>query len=280
MNTIAQYDKASIASSRAVTGVYSTSFSIAIRSLHPSMRDPIHAIYGFVRLADEIVDTFHDHDKRQLLDRFRQETDRAVEEGISLNPILQSFQKVVKQYGIEAALYHDFLKSMAMDLTDRQHDRSSYENYIFGSAEVVGAMCLRVFCQGNDDLYAELRPAAMRLGAAFQKLNFLRDHKDDLQALGRSYFPGLSGNTMDRSMKEQIEKEIRADLEAALPGIRRLPEGARFGVYTAYMYYYALFKKIGAMPIDRILHQRIRIPDHSKLAMLSVSYVRHKLGRI
>ncbi len=280
MNTLALYDKVCMTASRNTTGAYSTSFSLGIRSLHPSLRDPIHAIYGFVRFADEIVDTFHGHDKASLLQRFREDTHRAIAERVSMNPILHSFQRVVDQYGIEPQLYNTFLDSMAMDLKEVTHDQHSYETYILGSAEVVGLMCLRVFCEGDETLYDRLKPSAMRLGAAFQKVNFLRDYRDDLLSLGRTYFPGLELKAMDTAMKRRIEQDIQADFDAALAGIRGLPKGARFGVYMAYVYYIALFQKIKAMPTERILKERIRVRNRRKIALLTTSYLRHSFGML
>ncbi|MBL7944732.1 MAG: phytoene/squalene synthase family protein [Flavobacteriales bacterium] len=278
MNTIALYDEVCLKASRTATRSYSTSFSLGIRSLEKDLRGPIHAIYGFVRFADEIVDTFHGFDKATLLKRFREDTHTAIREGISLNPILQSFQRVVNGYGIEPELYNTFLDSMAMDLQDRTYDQRSYETYILGSAEVVGLMCLRVFCKNDDALYQRLKPAAMRLGSAFQKVNFLRDLKDDHQNLGRTYFPGVDVARMDSETKRMIEADIRADMDAALEGIKQLPRGSRFGVYMAYVYYLALFRKIQALPCDRILKERIRVRNRRKIALLTTSYLRHSLG--
>lgn len=278
MNTIALYDKVCLKASKHTTFTYSTSFSLGIRSLDRPLREPIHAIYGFVRFADEIVDTFHGHDKALLLQRFREDTYTAIREGISLNPILHSFQRVVNRYHIEQELYDTFLDSMAMDLTDKAHDQRSYETYILGSAEVVGLMCLRVFCNGDNDLYQRLRPAAMKLGAAFQKVNFLRDLKDDHQCLGRTYFPGIDVSVMDNRTKCAIESDIKQDLDAALVGIKQLPKGSRFGVYMAYVYYLALFKKIKALPCERMLTERIRVRNRRKIALLTTSYLRHSFG--
>lgn len=280
MNTMDLFDKVCIQASRETTRRYSTSFSLGIRSLHRSLRDPIHAIYGFVRFADEIVDTFHEHNKPELLARFRNDTYLAIREKVSLNPILHSFQRVVNTYGIEADLYDTFLDSMAMDLEDRTYDRTSYNNYIRGSAEVVGLMCLRVFCQGDDARYQQLKPSAMRLGAAFQKVNFLRDLKDDHQNLGRSYFPDIDLKELDGPGKQRIEAEIQADLDAALIGIRQLPKEARFGVYMAYVYYLALFNKIKALPCERILTERVRVRNRRKVALLTTSFVRHSFGML
>lgn len=280
MNTVALYDKVCLKASRHTTYAYSTSFSLGVRSLHKRFHGPIHAIYGFVRFADEVVDTFHGFDKEGLLTRFRADTHRAIAEGISLNPILHSFQRVVNRYGIDPELYDTFLDSMAMDLTDRRHDQRSYETYILGSAEVVGLMCLRVFCEGDDALYQRLKPAAMKLGAAFQKVNFLRDLKDDHQSLGRTYFPGIDLSEWGEDTKRAIEQDIQADFNAALTGIRELPKGARFGVYTAYIYYLALFRKIQALPASRIMQERVRVRNRKKLALLTTSYLRHSFGML
>jgi phytoene synthase len=280
MNTIALFDKVCQKASRHTTYSYSTSFSLGIRSLDRRFHAPIHAIYGFVRFADEIVDTFHGFDKADLLSRFRLDTYRAIEEGISLNPILHSFQRVVNQYRIERELYDTFLDSMAMDLRNTRHDSLSYSTYILGSAEVVGLMCLRVFCEGDEALYQKLKPAAMKLGAAFQKVNFLRDLKDDHQNLGRTYFPGIDLGNWDAETKRTIEDDIQADFDAALEGIRRLPKGARFGVYIAYVYYLNLFRKIKALPCDRIMQERVRVRNRKKIVLLTTSYLRHSFGML
>jgi phytoene synthase len=278
MNTLALYDEVCMQASRSTTKAYSTSFSIGIRSLDRRFHDPIHAIYGFVRFADEIVDTFHGTDKASLLDRFRYDMRRAVQEKISLNPILHSFQRVVNEYGVEQELYETFMDSMAMDLSATSHDVKSYETYILGSAEVVGLMCLRVFCEGDGMRYERLKPSAMRLGAAFQKVNFLRDLKDDHHNLGRTYFPGLEIAQLDHAAKSTIEQDIQVDFDAALIGIRELPRGARFGVYVAYLYYLNLFRKIKALPTERILTERIRVRNRRKLALLTTGYLRHSFG--
>ncbi len=278
MNTLALYDKVCQKASRHTTYSYSTSFSLGIRSLDKRFHAPIHAIYGFVRFADEIVDTFHGFDKNELLQRFRADADLAISEGISLNPILHSFQAVVNSYSIEKELYDTFLDSMAMDLTDTEYDQERYDTYILGSAEVVGLMCLRVFCQGDEANYQRLKPSAMKLGAAFQKVNFLRDLKDDHQNLGRTYFPGIEVAEMNADTKAQIEQDIQHDFDEALIGIRQLPKGARFGVYIAYVYYLNLFRKIKALPCDRIMKERVRVRNRRKFLLLTTSYVRHSFG--
>jgi 15-cis-phytoene synthase len=280
MNTVALYDKVCLKASRHTTYSYSTSFSLGIRSLDKKFHAPIHAIYGFVRFADEIVDTFHGYDKTDLLKRFSEETYRAIEEGISLNPILHAFQQTVQQYGIEHELNDTFLDSMDMDLHSNTHEDSQYKQYIYGQAEVVGLMCLRVFCEGDEALYQKLKPAAMKLGAAFQKVNFLRDLKDDHQNLGRTYFPGIDVSRMDADTKAQIEQDIQHDFDEALIGIRQLPKGARFGVYIAYVYYLNLFRKIKALPCDRIMKERVRVRNRRKMLLLTTSYLRHSFGML
>lgn len=271
------FDKVSIASSKLTTRAYSTSFSLGIYCLDRRFRDPIYSIYGFVRFADEIVDTFHDFDKLTLLDEFTSEAYKAIERKISLNPILNSFQKVVHEYRIERELIDCFLQSMRTDLSQTEHSLSSYNEYILGSAEVVGLMCLRVFTEGDEALYQQLKPAAMKLGSAFQKVNFLRDLKNDYQSLGRVYFPGVDMAHFSENEKLQIEKEIEADFHAAYAGIRMLPDGARFGVYVAYMYYRDLFMKIKSLPSRTIMLERIRIPNYQKISLLFTSYFRHSL---
>ena len=278
MNTVQLYDSVCSEVSGGVVRRYSTSFSIGIRSLHPRFRDPIKAIYGFVRFADEIVDTFHEHDKRKLLARFREDAYMAMEEGISLNPVLHSFQRTANTYGIDHTLIDPFLASMAMDLDRDVHDAQTFATYILGSAEVVGLMCLRVFCEGDNARYERLKPAAMRLGAAFQKVNFLRDLQDDHVALGRTYFPGLAMDRMDDTMKKQAEDDMADDFKAALEGIRHLPAGSRFGVYTAYVYYLALFRKIQGVSARRIMHERVRIGKRAKVRLLTTSYLKNSFG--
>jgi phytoene synthase len=230
------FDNLSASCSKKTTELYSTSFSLGIHFLKPDFHEPIHGIYGFVRLADEIVDSFHDYDKEFLMDKMRNDTVEAIRDGISINPILNSFQKVVRDYHIEWDLIDTFLKSMEMDLMKTVHTHDSYETYILGSAEVVGLMCLRVFTEGDDAIYNDLKPYAMKLGSAFQKVNFLRDLQADYQLLGRTYFPGVNFEHFSRQEKENIQNEIEADFKQALIGIKRLPSGARRGVYLAYYY--------------------------------------------
>lgn len=263
-----------LACSRLITGRYSTSFTLGIRTLHKRFHLPVYAIYGFVRYADEIVDTFHGHDREALLADFREETWRAIDRGISLNTVLHSFQWVVNTYGIDRELIEAFLHSMEMDLTQTNHDDASYKSYIYGSAEVVGLMCLRVFCEGDEPLYQRLKSPAIRLGAAFQKVNFLRDMKSDYIERGRVYFPGTRFDTFDEAAKREIEADIQADFDAALEGIRQLPEGARSGVYLAYAYYLKLFSKIRQSSASRVRENRIRIPNGRKLQMLMETRLR------
>jgi len=274
------YDNVSIQCSEITTLAYSTSFSIGIRCLGKELRNPIHSIYGFVRFADEIVDSFHDYNKRELLSRFRQDAFRSIEEGISLNPILNSFQSTVRKYKIENSLIDQFLKSMEMDLSVREHSKTTIDEYIFGSAEAVGLMCLEVFCQGNKQLYNDLKGYAMHLGAAFQKVNFLRDLQADFIGMGRNYFPGLQTQEFDDNSKKKIEDGIKKDLDEGFKGIKKLPRSSRFGVYVAYVYYLALFNKIRNTPSEMILNRRIRIRRRHKATLLAYSYVKHQLNLI
>jgi phytoene synthase len=272
------FDRVAFAGSRNITRSYSTSFSFGIRLLKKSMRDPICAIYGFVRYADEIVDTLHEFDKPSLLARFRKDTVDAVEMKISMNPVLHAFQLTFHRYGISFDLVDRFLVSMEMDLDQKAYDRRGYEDYILGSAEVVGLMCLRVFTEGDDASYELLKPYAMRLGAAFQKINFLRDLNADFEGLGRAYFPGLQVDRFDDYAKARIEKEIEEDFNVSLVGIQMLPKSSRLGVYTAYLYYRRLFDKIRSVPSERILDERIRIPNSEKIALAAGSYIRNSLN--
>lgn len=274
------YDRVSTKCSYLATQSYSTSFSLAIKCLEPKLRTPICAIYGFVRFADEIVDTFHDYDKARLLERFEKDTYLAIEEGISLNPILNSFQHAVSKYSIDRELIEQFLYSMRMDLTKTNHNKDSFETYILGSAEVVGLMCLKVFCEGSKSEYDRLKPYAMKLGSAFQKINFLRDLRDDYKHMGRTYFPGLDMDRFDDASKVQIEKSIEDDFKQGFKGIRQLPRSARFGVYLAYVYYYALFNKIRRTPSSNVIEERIRIPNQKKFSLLFYSYLKHRLNLI
>lgn len=271
------FDELSFKVSKTVTEKYSTSFSLGILALKPSIRPAIYAIYGYVRLADEIVDSFHDYDKAQLLKRFEEETWNAIDEGISLNPILQSFQETVNVFDIDKSLIRQFLSSMAMDLHQVSYNSDLYKQYIVGSAEVVGLMCLQVFVEGNKDVYEKLKPYAMMLGSAFQKINFLRDLKDDFHILGRTYFPNIQMNIFSNEVKRQIEKEIEGEFEYALQGIKRLPVSSRFGVYLAYRYYVSLFKKIKKLPAEKIMDSRVRIASGQKISLAMSSYLKYKM---
>ncbi len=270
------FDELSFEVSKSTTRKYSTSFSLGILALKPSIRSGIYAIYGFVRLADEIVDSFHDYDKEKLLARLKSETSHALKEGISINPILQSFQQTVHQYQIDVKLIDQFLHSMEMDLQKIDYNSDLYNEYIYGSAEVVGLMCLQVFTEGNKEMYEVLKPYAMKLGSAFQKVNFLRDLKDDYQILGRTYFPNIEMGVFDNCVKWQIEKEIEEEFKEALHGIKLLPPSSKFGVYLAFKYYLSLFKKIKKTSAERIVRERIRIPNSRKLSLMLSSYVQYK----
>jgi phytoene synthase len=273
----ALFDAVSTDCSKLTTKAYSTSFSLGILFLDKSIRNPIYSIYGFVRFADEIVDSFQGYNKAELLADFKAETHKALANKISLNPILNSFQHVVHQYNIRTEWIDTFLKSMEMDLHDHIYEKKLYEEYILGSAEVVGLMCLHVFVNGNSNLFEQLKPSAMKLGAAFQKVNFLRDIKADKETLGRSYFPDVDLNNFTQEQKEKIELEIENDFAQALQGIKQLPPVARKGVYLAYYYYYVLFKKIKRLPASQILKERVRIPNSQKLALMLTSSIRHSL---
>ena len=271
------FDTTALKCSRLITRHYSTSFTLGIQTLHKRHHLPVYAIYGFVRYADEIVDTFHDHDKADLLAKFKKDTYEAIDSGISLNPVLHAFQMVVNKYNIDHDLIEAFLFSMEMDLSDIKYDKELYEKYIYGSAEVVGLMCLKVFCEGNDDEYLSLKEPATRLGSAFQKVNFIRDIKSDFDDRSRVYFPGVDFEKFDDNAKREIERDIQQDFDAALKGIRRLPSGSRLGVYLAYIYYLRLFEKIKRLPSSRILTERIRIPNPVKMLLLAQTYLRHSL---
>lgn len=266
--------------SRIVTENYSTSFSSAIRMLHKDLRTPIFNIYGFVRFADEIVDTFHDYDKQALLAQFRKDTYDAIERGISLNPVLNSFQRTVNEYNIDVKLVDSFFRSMEMDLDKKCYDCEGYKEYIYGSAEVVGLMCLYVFCEGNKDLYNKLEHSARALGAAFQKVNFLRDIKADYNGMSRVYFPGCDFSNFTEKDKREIEEDIQKDFQEAFEGIRQLPMKARFGVYVAYKYYFSLFKKIKQLQPAKVLDARIRIPDYRKAMIVFRAGVKNQLRLI
>jgi phytoene synthase len=274
------FDIVSFKSSKAATHAYSTSFSAGIRLLHSRFQNPIYGVYGFVRFADEIVDTLHEFNKQELLTKFRRDTMDALEQRISMNPILHAFQMVYHQYNFDFELVDRFLISMEMDLDKREYDRDGYEAYILGSAEVVGLMCLKVFTEGDNEQYNRLKPYAMRLGAAFQKINFLRDMKDDFNGLGRAYFPGVDFSRFDDVVKAEIEAEIEQDFDYAYRGILMLPKDARLGVLIAYVYYRRLFAKIRSIPSHRIMEERIRIPNTSKYALLMSCYIKNNLNLI
>jgi phytoene/squalene synthetase len=263
--------------SELITNRYSTSFSMGIKVFDKAYRLPIYAIYGFVRFADEIVDTFHDFPKAELLQRFKEDTFRSIEEGISLNPVLQSFQATVNKYGIDRELIEAFLYSMELDLHHQAYEDSLYQEYIYGSAEVVGLMCLRVFCDGDDALYQRLKEPARSLGSAFQKINFLRDMKSDFDDRGRVYFPGVDFTNFSNDDKKMIEADIKKDFDHAYTGIIQLPKGVRFGVYLAYVYYIKLFQKIKQAPAHRVQKERIRVNDSRKVMLLFSSAVRNSL---
>lgn len=264
--------------SRITTELYSTSFSSSIRLLHKDLRTPVFNIYGFVRFADEIVDTFHDFDKETLLAEFKAATYKAIEQKISLNPILHSFQLTVNEFKIDRQLIDAFLHSMEMDLGKKQYDKSGYEEYIYGSAEVVGLMCLYVFCNGDRTSYEHLKLYACSLGSAFQKVNFLRDLKADFEGLDRMYFPGCDFSNFTQDDKLKIEEDIQKDFDHAYEGILQLPLKARFGVYVAYKYYLSLFKKIKKLQPQKILDTRVRIPDHGKMFILAKAGIRSQLN--
>ena len=277
---IEKFYKVSGKCSEITTKDYSTSFSSAIRLLHQDMRQPVYNIYGFVRFADEIVDTFHQYDKASLLADFKKETYAAIERGISLNPILNSFQQTVNQYNIDHELIAAFFNSMEMDLNQKNYDSRNFNEYVYGSAEVVGLMCLYVFCEGKKELYEKLKISARSLGAAFQKVNFLRDIKADYNDLSRMYFPGCDFNNFTEKDKRQIEGDIHIDFKTAYAGILKLPLKSRFGVYVAYKYYLTLFKKIKSLQPARVLEARIRIPDYKKAIIVLRAGVKNHLGLI
>ncbi|GAA4846407.1 phytoene/squalene synthase family protein [Algivirga pacifica] len=275
------FDEVSLKSSEIVTRSYSTSFSLAVRMLAPSIRGAIYGIYGFVRFADEIVDTFHDYPKEQLLDEFTEDYYTALERGISMNPILNSFIAVVKEYNIQDELVRAFLKSMRMDLHKSEYNtQKEYEEYIYGSADVVGLMCLKVFVNGDEQRYEALKDSAMRLGSAFQKVNFLRDLKNDVDVLDRTYFPGIDLKNLTPENKAKIIQEIEEDFNEALKGIQQLPLNAKFGVYTAYVYYRRLLTKLRNTPSEKIITTRVRVSNPMKLGLIARCYCQIKLNMI
>lgn len=273
------YDKVCFATSRLVTRHYSTSFSIGVRCLGRDIRDAVYGVYGFVRLADEIVDTFLDQDRGELLDRFEAEYYRALERGISTNPVIHSFCQVVRRFGIDDGLVQAFLGSMRMDLHRSGYTPEEIGEYIYGSAEVVGLICLTIFVRGDREQYKRLEPYARSLGAAFQKVNFLRDMKSDREQLHRIYFPALRENVLTEPVKRQILDDIHADFRHAKEGIRRLPECARLGVYTAYLYYLSLTEAIAATPCERLLDTRIRVSNLRKALLFGRAYFTLKTRR-
>ena len=261
-----------------VTNAYSTSFSLGIRMLHESVREPVYAIYGFVRFADEIVDSFEGYKQRELIADFRKQTAEAIEQKISLNPILNSFQHAVNHYKIDQWLIDSFFDSMEMDLDEQMYDQATFEKYILGSAQVVGLMCLRVFCNGDNAQYESLKEGAMSLGSAFQKVNFLRDLKADKDNLGRLYFPGMNIQEWSPQLKKEIEEDITKDFKDALEAISRLPRNAKYGVYTAYRYYFKLFRKLENASFEELFTKRLRVPNATKFRLLFTSKARLAMG--
>ncbi len=278
MDAIALYDQTTLECSRLITQRYSTSFTLGIKTLDRKLHLPIYAIYGFVRYADEIVDTFHNQDKQALLERFKKDTYESIKAGISLNPVLHAFQLIVNKYKIDLDLIEAFLHSMEMDLDFKSYNDSKYHEYIYGSAEVVGLMCLKVFCEGDVAMYEKLKDPACKLGAAFQKVNFLRDIKSDFEERGRVYFPGVDFNQFNQSVKKRIEDDIQKDFNDSLIGIEQLPKSAKLGVKVAYLYYQKLFDKIKGLPAETITQTRIRIPNSQKISLLVGTYFESKLG--
>lgn len=273
------FDTVSFDCSRNVTKSYSTSFSAAVKMLSPGIRQDIYNIYGFVRFADEIVDTFHDYNKKELFEMFEKDLESALANKISLNPVLNSFQHTVHQYNIPKTMISSFMKSMKLDLHKTQYKSfEEYNEYIYGSADVVGLMCLKVFVKGDEKKFNELEHSAMRLGSAFQKVNFLRDLKADYEDLNRTYFPNTDLSKLDEKSKNEIIKEIEADFEAGFQGILKLPLEAKFGVYTAYVYYKKLLSKLKKTPSVEIKNTRIRVPDYQKFGLLAKCYVSYRLN--
>ena len=280
MNKKELYDNLSVSCSKSTTTMYSTSFSLGILLFTKELRKHIYSIYGFVRLADEIVDTFEGYDQKYLLRDFWFQTYEAIEKGISLNPILNAFQQTVNEYQIPADLIDAFMRSMEMDLHKSNYTEDEVNEYIYGSAEVVGLMCLKVFTRGNEELYNELNPYAKSLGAAFQKVNFLRDLKDDYNQLGRSYFDGLDIENFSEATRDVVEESIQKDFTHALEGIRKLPSGSKFGVYIAYVFYYSLFRKIKRLHFDVIRSRRVRISNPVKYMLLFKCWFQYKLNLV
>jgi 15-cis-phytoene synthase len=275
---IENFHKTSQQCSKITTEIYSTSFASAIKLLHKDIRADIHNIYGFVRFADEIADSFHGFNKEQLLQSYQLETYKAIEDKISLNPILHSFQITINKYQIPLSLIESFFRSMFCDLTKKYYDENLYREYIYGSAESVGLMCLHIFCKDDKQAYNNLKDHAQSLGAAFQKVNFLRDMKADNEQLDRMYFPNCNFKNFTYAEKKQIEDDIQKDFDDAFEGILKLPSSARFGVYVAYKYYYSLFKKIKRLKPKSVLENRIRIPDYFKIFILAKAGLRHQFN--
>lgn len=275
------FDIVSEACSKKVTETYSTSFSLATRMLGPSIRQDIYNIYGFVRFADEIVDSFHDYDKELLFNRFQNGLEEALQDRISLNPILNSFQATVLKYNIDKALIDTFMASMRQDLTKSNYTTTEeFNDYIYGSADVVGLMCLKVFVKGDAEKYNELRDSAMNLGSAFQKVNFLRDLKEDYENLSRTYFPNTNLESLDEVSKEQIIQEIEENFNKGYAGILLLPHDAKLGVFIAFRYYRRLLKKLQQTPATEIKNARIRVPNAEKIGLLTRSYVKYQLNLV
>jgi phytoene/squalene synthetase len=275
------YHDTSFDVSKKLTNAYSTSFSMGIKAFANEYRAPIYAIYGYVRLADEIVDSFHGFDKRYLLNKFREETFEAIEKGISTNPVIHSFQLVVKKFNIGHDIIDAFLTSMKMDIDKSSYDRGVYDDYIYGSAEVVGLMCLKVFVNGDENEYQELLYPAKMLGSAFQKVNFLRDIKSDIDERGRIYLPDVhSSESIDDENKKRLETEVEKEFHDALMGILKLPIGVKLGVYSAYLYYYVLFRKIKRLKVKELLKKRVRISNITKIILLVKSIWQIKVMKI
>lgn len=274
------YNKTSYDCSRIVATNYSTSFSIGIKMLNSKFRDPVYAIYGYVRIADEIVDTFHGYDKKSLLDKFREDTYKAIKTGICVNPVISAFQETVHRFSIDIELINSFLDSMEMDLHNKTYNEENYRRYLYGSAEVVGLMCLKVFCNGDKTAYEKLREPAQALGSAFQKVNFLRDMKSDFTERGRIYFPNVDFSNFTGEDKRIIEMDIENDFQKALKGIENLPEGSKFGVYVAYKYFHNLFGKIKHSTPKDIENERIRVNNARKILIFFDSLFRYKLNLI
>lgn len=273
------FDDYSFRASKGVTKAYSTSFYAGVRALDKRIRGDVHAVYGFVRFADEIVDTFHEHNKEELLQEFKEDTYKALNRGISLNPILHAFQASVNKYKIDRTLIDQFLHSMEMDLNPIDYQQTTYEEYILGSAEVVGLMCLKIFVYGDEAEYQKLKPYAMKLGSAFQKINFLRDYSADYHELGRLYFPGIDPTgELSLEDKARIEDEIQNEFDEALIGIKMLPKSSRFGVYVSYKYYTKLLRKIKQKTSQQLLQERVRIPNNIKILVFAKSMVRNQIN--